>query len=200
MFQIPQLKRLQSQTSLQQYAAIYFQCSGLPVPIEYMSSPDNMVYGVFLKGEIIGGFILGKGNSMRTLEVFAQPAARFKLYQSIGPVRDFTEITCFWIAPAHRKNIAINSYIWIRLALCLRRFGTSKILFGTCSSSLACLYGVTPKSELIHQDQVNGKRTYIFQSERSVSLQGFMEVLRFKWSRVARIRRHRQTRLVPQAA
>lgn len=200
MLRIPKLKRLQNQTDLHQYATTYFQSSGLPVPIEYLSSTDNLVYGVFLKGEMIGGFILGKGNVMRTLEVFAQPEARLKLYHSIGPVSDFTEITCFWIAAAHRSNTALNTYVWLALAFSLRRFGTPKILFGTCSSSLARLYGVTPKSELIHRDRMNGKRTYIFRSERSVSLQGFMEILRFKLSRTARIRRHRQTRPIRQAS
>lgn len=200
MLKIPQLKRLKNQTCLEEYATTYFQCSGLPVPIEYISSPDNRVYGIFLRGEMIGGFILGKGDSMRTLEVFAQPAARFELYRSIGPVSDFTEITCFWIAPAHRQNTALNTYVWLALAFCLRRFGTPKILFGTCSSSLARLYGITPKSELIHLDRVNGKRTYIFQSERAVSLQGFLEILRFKWSRTTRIRKHKQARPVRKAS
>lgn len=192
MFRVPQIKRLQSRNDLQQYASTYFDCSGLPVPAEYISSPGNRVYGVFFKKKMIGGFILGQGTSMRTLEVFAQAEARLNLYRSIGPVSDFTEITCFWIDPAYRKNTVLNTYTWLALAFCLRRFGTPKILFGTCSSSLARLYGVTPKSELIHRDRINGKRTYIFQSERSVSLQGFIEILRFKLSRTARIRKQRQ--------
>lgn len=198
MLHIPQIKRLQSQNDLQQYADTYFDCSGLPVPTEYISSPGNRVYGVFIKKRMIGGFILGQGNSMRTLEVFAQAEARLKLYQSIGPVSDFTEITCFWIDPAYRKNTALNTFTWLVLAFCLRRFGTPKILFGTCSSSLARLYGVTPKSELIHRDRINGKRTYIFQSERSVSVQGFLEILRFKLSRTVRIRKQKQARPVQQ--
>ncbi|MCB0628601.1 MAG: hypothetical protein R2824_04450 [Saprospiraceae bacterium] len=93
-----------------------------------------------------------------------------------------------------------NTYVWLALAYCLRRFGTPKILFGTCSSSLARLYGVTPKSVLIHRDRMNGKRTYIFRSERSVSLQGFMEILRFKLSRTAKIRHHRQTQPIGKAS
>lgn len=200
MLRIPQLKRLQSETNLHLYASTYFDCSGLPVPAEYISSSDNRVYGVFLKKKMIGGFILGQGTSMRTLEVFAQAEARSKLYQSIGPVSDFTEITCFWIDPAYRKNTALNTFTWLALAFCLRRFGTPRILFGTCSSSLARLYGVTPKSELIYRDRMNGKRTYIFRSERSVSLQGFMEILRFKLGRTAIIRKQRQTRAVRKAS
>jgi len=200
MYNIPQIKRLQSQNDLQQYASIYCECSGLPVPMEYLSSASNRVYGVFLKKKMIGGFILGRGSSMRTLEVFAQPEARLKLYQSIGPVTDFTEITCFWIAADLRKNTALNTFVWLALAFCLRRFGTPRILFGTCSSSLARLYGVTPKSVLIHRDRMNGKRTYIFQSERSVSLQGFMEILRFKLSRTARISKNRQSSPIRKAS
>jgi hypothetical protein len=198
MLHIPQIKRLQSQNDLQHYADTYFDCSGLPVPTEYISSPGNRVCGVLIKKRMIGGFILGQGTSMRTLEVFAQTEARLKLYQSIGPVSDFTEITCFWMDPAYRKNTALNTFTWLALAFCLRRFGTPKILFGTCSSSLARLYGVTPKSELIHRDRINGKRTYIFQSERSVSVQGFLEILRFKLSRTVRIRKQKQARPVQQ--
>lgn len=200
MLSTPKIKQLKSESDLQQYAATYFDCSGLPVPMEYISSPDNRVYGVFFKKKMIGGYILGQGSSMRTLEVFAQANAQLKLYQSLGPVSDYTEITCFWIDPTHRKNTSLNTFIWLALAFCLIRFGTSKVLFGTCSSSLARLYGVTPKSKLIHRDRINGKRTYIFQSERSVSIQGFIGILRFKLNRTANIRRHRQSKSLRKAS
>ena len=138
---------------------------------------------------MVGGFILGKGKILRTLEVFAQGISRSNLYNNIGEVENHTEITCFWISPQFRRNNLLNNFVWLSLAFLLKCFANEKILFGTCSASLAKLYGITPKSKLIHKDVINGKRTFIFQSERRTSLQGFWEILRYKWARQARIRR-----------
>ena len=149
---------------------------------------------------MLGGFILGHGASLRTLEVFAQDNARDHLNKDLGDLRDFTEITCFWINPKHRINTGFNTFIWLSLAYCLKRFGAAKILFGTCSTSLAKLYGVTPKSKLIHQDLIKDRNTYIFQSERKTCLQRFFEILRFKFSRTAKIRRQRQRKALRRSA
>ncbi len=200
MINIPYFKRLAKKTQLDQYGKAYFKCSGLPVPNEYLHNPANRVYAVYFRRQMIGGFILGKGQALRTLEVFAQTDARTGLYNSIGNVESFTEITCFWIGSQFRRNTSLNTFIWLSLAFLLRRFANEKILFGTCSTSLARLYGITPKSKLIHRDEVNGKRTFIFQSERRVSLQGFLEILRYKWARQARIRRKRLPAVLRRAA
>lgn len=192
MITLPTLSRLESQASLDSYAATYFQSSGLPIPEDYLINQNNRVYGIFLKRQLIGGFILGKGDELRTLEVFANGEAREQLYEMLGDVRSFTEITCFWIDPAFRQHTQINNFIWVALAFVLKRFGEKNILFGTCSSSLARLYGITPKSRLIHRDNINGKRTFIFQSKRSNSNIGFWEILRYKWKRTAEIKRHRR--------
>lgn len=192
MISIPFLKRLENKTQLKEYSAMYLRCSGLPIPERYLQNPNNRVYAIQYNNEMIGGFILGKGQSLRTLEVFARPEDRLRLYESLGETSEFTEITCFWIAPKYRKHTSLNTFTWLSLAYTLRRFSNPKILFGTCSASLARLYGVTPKSQLIHKDFVNGKRTFIFQSERKVSVKGFLEILRFKFNRTAKIHRKRQ--------
>lgn len=193
---LPSVKRIRNTAALQQFGQAYLTASGLSVPNEYLSASQNRVYAIYNRSAMIGGFILGKGNRLRTLEVFAQPAARQQLYEEIGTVSDFTEITCFWIAAPFRRSTLLNTFIWLSLAFRLRFFGCPKILFGTCSNSLARLYGITPKSELIHRDRINEKRTYIFQSARSVCLKGFLEIIRFKLKRTARIRKGRRLRSI----
>lgn len=200
MINIPHFKRLNNKAQLDHYANTYFQCSGLPVPTTYLHSPTNRVYGVFYKKQMIGGFILGNGQTLRTLEIFAQPAARGCLYGKMGDVKAFTEITCFWIAPQFRRSTSINTFVWLSLAFLLRCVGKEKILFGTCSASLAKLYSVTPRSVLLHRDEINGKRTFVYQSERKVSLQGFLDVLCYKWGRQVRIRRERASGSLRQVA
>lgn len=200
MIHIPKLKRLKENNQLKQYSQIYLQCSGLPVPEMYLQNANNRVYGVYHQKEMVGGFILGHGESLRTLEVFTQDNSRNELYKSLGTISDFTEITCFWINPKHRKNTKLNTFVWLSLAYCLKRFAQKKILFGTCSTSLAKLYSITPKSKLIRQDFVNNKSTYIFQSERKTCLQGFLEILRSKLSRTAKIRRQRQEKVLRKTA
>jgi hypothetical protein len=192
MIALPKIKKLKSQSLLQTYGHTYFECSGLSVPQSYLQQPGNRVYAIYLNKQMIGGFILGSGASLRTLEVFARPEAASQLKQQMGPAGDFTEITCFWIAPEFRHHTQLNTFIWLALAFCLKRFGNKKILFGTCSAPLARLYGVTEKSVLIHQDEVMGRRTFIFQSNRSESLRGFLEIIRYKLKRSALIRKHRQ--------
>ena len=187
MITIPSLKRLKSQTQLDYYSETYLKCSGLPIPQVYINNPDNRVYGIFYNNKMIGGFILGKGQTLRTLEVFAQPDARRRLYDSVGEIHECTEITCFWIDPKFRKNPYLNTYTWICLAIMLKCVGNKKVIFGTCSASLAKLYSTTSKSVLIHKDVVNGKPTFIFRGDQQVSLIGFFEVLRHKWSRMARV-------------
>ncbi|MEN0004515.1 MAG: hypothetical protein AAF798_10235 [Bacteroidota bacterium] len=194
MFPFPKLRRLRQAQDLECYASTYTEYSGLGVPMAYLQKSENRVYGIYRKGELIGGFILATGSCMRTLEVFAQADARKELYDMIGAATNFTEITCFWIAADYRKNQLLNTYVWLALAISLRRFSKPGILFGTCSTSLARLYGVTPKSKLIHRDRINNKPTYIFRSERSSSLRGFFQILQFKWSRMRKIKEQRKAK------
>lgn len=183
----PRLKKLTNQAELYQYGATYFQCSGLPVPPAYLQRNSNRVYAIYYQQQMIGGFILGKGETLHTLEVFAQPDARQCLYQELGAVSECTEITCFWIAPQHRKNSALNTFVWLCLGFTLTRFGSPNVVFGTCSASLAKLYSTTPKAILIHQDVMNGKNTFIFRGDRQVSVRAFADILRHKWNRLVHI-------------
>ncbi|GAB4404969.1 MAG: hypothetical protein OHK0039_05590 [Bacteroidia bacterium] len=192
---IPRLQKLTSQTELSQYGATYFQCSGLAVPAAYLDSASNRVYGIRYNKEMIGGFVLGQGETLRTLEVFAQPDARHRLYHELGSASACTEITCFWIAPGFRRNTALNTFVWLCLGFTLSRFGASQVIFGTCSASLAKLYSATPRALLIHRDVVNGKNTFIFRGDRQVSWQAFAEILRYKWARLAHIRIHRTSQV-----
>ncbi len=188
---IPALKKLTNPAELSQYGATYFQCSGLPIPPAYLQSTSNRVYGIYYNRQMIGGFILGKGATLRTLEVFAQPDARQRLYQELGVTSECTEITCFWIAPQFRRNTMLNTFVWLCLGFTLSRFGAPNVIFGTCSASLAKLYSTTPKAILIHQDRMNGKNTFIFRGDRQVSVRAFADILRHKWARLIQIQSRR---------
>ncbi len=196
---IPRLKKLTDPDQLNRYGETYFQCSGLAVPSEYLNSGSNRVYGIFYKKEMMGGFILGSGKTLRTLEVFAQPPARQRLYERLGEMGDFTEITCFWIARQFRKNVWLNTFVWLCLGFTLRRFGSPKVIFGTCSASLARLYSVSKKVQLVHEDFVNGKRTFIYWGGMESCAHVFREIIAFKLGRTLKIQRERP-RLLQQAA
>lgn len=200
MIHLPQLKQLRKEPELESFSTFYFQNSGLSIPDAYLKAASNRVFSIQLNGQMIGGYILGKGARLRTLEIFSSPSIREKLYQSLGDTSDYTEITCFWIKSSVRENTNINTFIWLSLAFSLLIHGAPQILFGTCSAPLARLYGVTSKSVRIHEDRMNGKRTFIFRSKRNVSLWGFLEIIRFKWKRTRRIKRKKLLRQLKLAA
>ncbi|MEZ4777385.1 MAG: hypothetical protein R3D00_29680 [Bacteroidia bacterium] len=196
LISIPHLKKLTRQDDLTQYGEIYFRCSGLQVPEAYLSGSGNRVYGIYYQKQMIGGFILGKGETLRTLEVFANPDAREQLYHELGAIGDCTEITCFWIAPKVRRNTALNTFVWMCLGFSLRWYGAKNIVFGTCSASLARLYSSTPRSVLIHRDMVNDRKTFIFRGDRHMCLHAFMEILSYKWARLTQIRNYQTSQIL----
>ena len=70
MKNLPVLNQLTKQSEFDQYATAYEKCSGLPVPISYLSK--NKTFALSLNGKMIGGFILGMGPEFRTIEFFAK--------------------------------------------------------------------------------------------------------------------------------
>ncbi|MCB0525644.1 MAG: hypothetical protein H6576_08820 [Lewinellaceae bacterium] len=181
LFQIRDTEKLQS------FSEIYFSCSGLPIPDEYLFNQQNRVFGIYRNNEIIGGFILGKGTEYRTLEVFAGDNERRNLYEGLDQKLMPTEICCFWIKREYRTKTLANLYVWLCMAYALKRYGTPYFLFGTCSRSLAKLYSSTPKSILIHTDHIRHKDTFIFWAKRSTCISGVLEIIRFKLNRVFKI-------------
>ena len=70
MKNLPVLNQLTNAEELKQYATAYEKCSGLPVPVSYLS--ENKTFALSLHGKMIGGFILGMGPEFRTIEFFAK--------------------------------------------------------------------------------------------------------------------------------
>ena len=195
MKKVPQLKQIKQAKELEQYSQTYEQHAGLPIPVAYLNHPGNRIFACYHQDKMIGGFILGQGVRLRTVEVFAEEKARGLLYQRFAPIHTYTEITCFWMSPAIRKHTLLNTFVWLSLTYCMQRYSNAHILFGTCSTPLARLYGITEKSRLIHQDVLEGKRTYIFESAKKDSLLGFLQILRYKLRRSFEIQKGRQARV-----
>lgn len=79
----------------------YARCSGFVVQRDYYET--NRVFAVCWKGRMIGGFVLGAGKTLRTLEVFSGSESRERLYEQLRQPGSPTEMCCFWIDPGCRK-------------------------------------------------------------------------------------------------
>ncbi|MEL6612737.1 MAG: hypothetical protein AAFQ53_11630 [Bacteroidota bacterium] len=185
----PVLRRLTNPAALDRYADASVASSGLEVPRNYLHSPDNKVFGVFFRGELIGGFLLGAPPIYRTLSCIAESADYGRLLAEMQGKGQHTEICCFFIELAHRRNPRLNLIVWLYLTYAIRRHSRAHLLFGTNSSSLAKLYGRTHRSRPFYTGTVGGNRTFVFHSTRSGSVRGMLEIIRHKWERQRKLRR-----------
>ncbi len=183
MLHVPSFRRITQPQAINRFAEAYFQCSGFKVPDEYYAT--NQTFGIYWQGELIGGFVLGSGPSLRTLEVFAGCEERRRLYEQVRALGvDHTEMCCFWIQPSCRKKTGLNFFVWLCVGYALRVYGSKQLIFGTNSVRLATLYDAAPKSTLIHTDYLNQKRTFIFTGPRKDCLSGVVHILYYKIKRL----------------
>lgn len=181
----PVLKKITTPEAIDTFAEQYFQCSGFNVPRDYYES--NQMFGVYRQERLIGGFVLGSGNRLRTLEVFAGEAHRPELYQKVQECGPHSEMCCFWIAPDCRKKMWLNFFVWFCVGYALRVYGAPQLVFGTNSIRLATLYNCASKSTLLHTDYLNRKQTFIFHGPRKYCLLGVAEILTYKAKRISKI-------------
>lgn len=179
----PTLKQISTKDELVTFSKKYFTCSGLPIPQEYMNNEMNRVFAIYWRNELIGGFILGRDTNFRTIEFFAKPEKQAAVVSQLEELTKYTEITCFWINKKYRTNTQLNLFVWLSMTYALRMYGTQYFLFGTCSRSLARLYGQTSKSIQIHRDRINNKSTFIFKAHRSSCVTGMFEIIGHKLKR-----------------
>jgi len=182
----PTLKQITAKDKLNSYSNMYFKCSGLPIPEEYMTNELNRVFAIYWKKALIGGFILGRDTNFRTIEFFAKPEKQESVVDKLEELTKYTEITCFWIARKYRTHTFLNIFVWLSMTYALRMYGTQYFLFGTCSRSLARLYGQTSKSIQIHRDRINNKSTFIFKAKRSTCVTGMFEIIGHKIKRMVK--------------
>lgn len=187
MLPFPTFSRISTCQELDAFAIIYTKCSGFNVPRDYYES--NQVFGIYYKNSMIAGFVLGKGETMRTLEVFVGDEYRESLYQQVQASEAHTEMCCFWIDPAFRKKTALNFFVWGCVAYALQVHGTSRLIFGTNSVRLAALYSSASKSQLLHRDFLNQKQTFVFAGPRKHCLLGVAQILHYKIKRLLKIAR-----------
>ncbi len=187
MSYVPSFRRLQQTHELDTFATTYARCSGFNVPRAYYEA--NRVFGIHWKGNMIGGFVLGTGSTLRTLEVFSADEHREALYQQVQQSAvPHTEMCCFWINPTCRSKTWLNFFVWLCVAYSLRVYGTEQLIFGTNSTRLAALYSAASNSQLLHADYLNHKQTYIFTGPRKHCLLGVAQILYYKTKRLLAIR------------
>lgn len=182
MLNFPKFRKLSTAQALDFYANTYEKCSGLPVPMAYLES--NHVFGIYLDNKMIGGFILGSGEQLRTIEFFAAPEVHEKLYTQMEAPNSYTEICCFWIDRAYRRKTSINYFIWVSMAYALKKYGTEHIVFGTCSRRLAALYSATPRSIFLHSDFIKNKQTFIYVARKKGCVGGILQIVYHKLKRL----------------
>ncbi len=185
MLHFPKFRKLSTTQALDFYANTYEKCSGLPVPMAYLES--NHVFGIYLGNKMIGGFILGSGEQLRTIEFFAAPEVHEKLYAQMEAPNSYTEICCFWIDRAYRRKTSINYFTWVSMAYALKKYGTEHIIFGTCSRRLAALYSATPRSVFLHSDFIKNKQTFIFVARKKGCVSGILQIVYHKLKRLFQI-------------
>lgn len=189
MFSLPQFKQIKETKALASFADHYLKSSGLPIPDAYLYNPDNHIFGIYWNHELIGGFILGNGPDFRTIELFAQVEKQASIYEGLENRSDYTEICCFFIKRKFRTKAILNFFTWFAMTYALKRYGNQYFLFGTCSRSLARLYGQTEKSILISRDRVNQKSTFIFWAEKRTCIRGMFEIIFHKLQRTIKTSR-----------
>ncbi len=193
MLHLPKFTRISHSNEIDAFACAYFQCSGFNVNRNYFET--NQVFAIYLQERMIGGFVLGAGATLRTIEVFSGDAHRPALYQQVRKTATPTELCCFWIDPTIRTKTRLNFFVWLCVAYALWFYGTPMLIFGTNSVRLAALYSATPKCRLIHGDFVNNKQTFIFTGPRKDCLVGVAQILYYKMKRLAKIAGKRGKRM-----
>jgi hypothetical protein len=189
MLHVPNFKKINTSNELDIFATNYTACSGFVVNRDYYTS--NQVFGIWWKGAMVGGFVLGTGAQLRTLEVFASDANRPALYDHVRASVAHTEMCCFWMAASIRKKTWLNLLVWIYVAYALQYFGTKQLIFGTNSARLAALYSAAEHSRLLHSDVVKHKHTFIFTGPRSCCVLGVVQIMVYKIRRLWRLSRGR---------
>ena len=185
MIHLPKFRKITTAPELDLFATTYTRCSGFHVNPEYYDA--NQVFAVWYQDIMVGGFVLGSGQELRTLEVFAQKQGRVALYEHVQHSVSHTEMCCFWMDPAFHKKTWLNFFVWICVAYALQVFGTPQLIFGTNSGRLAALYSAASKCELLHSDYVNQKQTFIFTGPRKYCMLGVAQILKYKIQRLGKL-------------
>ena len=182
---LPTFKKINNTQELDVFASTYTQCSGFNVNRDYYE--NNQVFGVYCQKRMVAGFVLGTGETLRTLEVFVGEEHRNGLYQKVTDTVPHTEMCCFWMEPGTRKKTLLNFFVWFCVAYALRFFGTQQLIFGTNSVRLAALYSAASQANLIHSDYLKQKRTFVFSGPRRYCLLGVAQILWYKFKRTLKI-------------
>lgn len=176
------LKKITQDHQIKEFREKYRTASGLEVSEDFLKSRD--VYAVFdLKSRMRGGFVLGRENPYRTIEVFAGEQNRKKLYDFIQGT-SYCELNCLWLSVKYRKGF-LSYWFWILFAFKVSMQKESMLIYGTVAKSLADIYGYPRKSKLLHTEELmfkNKLRTHwIFIGARTDFFVGVLETFIYKY-------------------
>jgi hypothetical protein len=129
----------------------YESASGLLLPESYLHA--NQVFGLVRNNLIIGGFILGTTQPLRTYLVFANETNWPVINSQIGQIA-LCEICCLWLARKY-WNWLTTSFLWFNAARIVSRRKEDMVVFGTISKGNMILYRSTLHAQLIHHDLVD---------------------------------------------
>jgi|GEM_PF-1954213 len=181
------MKKITSPKALQAFQAQYESISGLALPMTYLEK--SAVFALYRKGQMRAGFVLAEGKSLRTLELFVSEEKRSQIRQDLHVNGQFCEVCCFWIERSIRKSKLSNFLCWLSLAMRVHQMRKPFVIFGTNSYGLAKMYSQPIHSLQVHQDEVKGKKTYIFGGYTKKFLGGILRILFSKMNKASKTRK-----------
>jgi len=176
------LRKINQDHLLKEFKDKYVSVSGLNVPEDFLKS--RSVYAAFnMRNRMCGGFVLGKENPYRTIEVFAGEKSKKKLYDYIEGT-SYCELNCLWLSVKYRKGIMCY-WFWILFALKVSMQRESMLIYGTIAKSLADIYGYPRKSKLLHSEELlfndRMRTSWIFIGARADFFVGVLETFIYKF-------------------
>ena len=129
------LSLLATKAQLAEYRRAYAEASGYHVALDYLER--SVVYGLRLRGRLVGGVVMSTLSPLRTLQRIPEPDR--SRVEAMLDLDDTVELTCVWLAPSARRG-ALSALFWFGLFLETSRHGVRTVLFGTESYRLHRLY------------------------------------------------------------
>jgi hypothetical protein len=168
---------LTTREALEAYRAKYDEICGTLITDEYLF--NQRVYGVFEKGKMTAGFIIGQQYPYRTIDQFILPEDRPPVYDLIKGVNGVGEACAVW-RDRESKGALVGMLIWMHVAWYAMKTNNRIFLMGTFEPGLARLYSYPKYGYLISQTPYRDGSYYIFMGFKENGLRAAMQLLKFK--------------------
>src|SRR5688572_24299516 len=122
------VRRLTSRDDLEAYRKKYDEICGTLITDEYLF--NQLVYGVFEKGKMTGGFIIGQQYPYRTIDQFIAPENRPPVYDLIKGVNGVGEACAVW-RDRDSRSALVGMLIWMNVARYAMKTNNRIFMMGT---------------------------------------------------------------------